>query len=118
VRFSPSGAILDTKVYQVDINKAQTTRYTGLSIIPHGIRIGVDGKINVFGAQLLVRFNADFSLDTTWSEDGIASTPSAQDGAPFTATLADLVVQADGKAVESRAMRWQRPGDLAGARSL
>jgi uncharacterized delta-60 repeat protein len=99
VRFSPTGEILTTKVYSLDINKAQTTRYTGLSVLPHGMRIGADGKITVFGAQLLVRFNADFSLDTTWSDDGIASTPSAQDGTPFTATLADLVVQADGKAV-------------------
>ena len=54
VRFSPAGEIVDTKVYEVDIDKAQTTRYTGLSIIPHGMRVGVDGKITVFGAQLLV----------------------------------------------------------------
>jgi uncharacterized delta-60 repeat protein len=99
VRLSSTGELLATKVYPLDINKAQTTRYSGLSLIPWGTRIGADGKIYVFSKQLLVRFNADLSLDTNWSDDGIASTTTVQDGTTFTATLADLIVQADGKAV-------------------
>lgn len=100
IRIGPTGQVISTKVYTLDIDKGQTSRYRGLSIAPQVMKIAADGKIYVHGGTgVIVRLNPDFSLDATWSGDGIASV-IAPDPDPrigeFDANLADFEVQADG----------------------
>jgi hypothetical protein len=83
------------------------------------MKIAADGKIYVHGGTgVIVRLNADFSLDTTWSHDGIASV-IAPDADPrigeFSANLADLEIQADGSVLAVVMSRLRAGGGEASA---
>ncbi len=113
IRISATGQVINTKVHTLDIDKGQTSRYRGLSVAPQLMKISADGKIYVHGNRgVIVRLNPDFSLDTTWSEDGIASViaPAADPRiGEFAANLADMEIQADG-GVLGVVMGKLRPG--------
>ncbi|HEV2292324.1 MAG TPA: hypothetical protein VGR35_00620 [Tepidisphaeraceae bacterium] len=100
IRISATGQVINTRVYTLDIDKGQTSRYRGLSLAPQLMKITADGKIYVHGGTgVIVRLNPDFSLDRMWSDDGIASVIAPHSDpriGEFAANLADMEVQSDG----------------------
>ena len=101
LRISATGQIVQTKVFELDLNKGQSSRYSGFSVPVNLIDIGGDGKIYLAGGGMVARLNPDFSLDTTFSVDGMTTATGPDLSPPYVglpgALLADLEVQADGK---------------------
>jgi uncharacterized delta-60 repeat protein len=104
VRYLPSGA-LDTS-FSTDgkvTTNADGDVGVGSTLDVSGLALQSDGRILVGGSSILAsstmnffiaRYNADGSLDTTWSGDGTTSTNINGDDYVF-----DLGVQSDGKVV-------------------
>ncbi len=71
----------------------KVTMYVGSSnSFANAVAVQSDGKIVVAGTPLLVRYNSDGSLDTTFGNNGIVTNSGVDRGM-------DLVIQPDGKIV-------------------
>ncbi len=77
VRFTSSG-VLDTTfgtdgVASIPVNAVGSSSFQGLAVQPDGkiVATGYFGQTELWWLLLLVRFNADGTLDNTFSEDGI-----------------------------------------------
>jgi uncharacterized delta-60 repeat protein len=102
VRVSPDGRITDHSFFPLIAKKFNGTNYRGVDLGPTQIQVGSDGKIFLADDQIVMRLNPNFSLDTTFSTDGLA-TFTAQSSNPqrgtFTPFFGQMDVQADGKLI-------------------
>ena len=107
VRYNPDGS-LDTSFSDDGI----ATTAIGVGASGASVTVQADGKILVAGSSennfALVRYNTDGSLDTSFSDDGIATTAIGGD-----ASGQSITVQADGKILVAGSSSNTTDGDFA-----
>jgi uncharacterized delta-60 repeat protein len=102
VRVSATGRVIDHAAFELIPKKFDGIYYRGTKMAPTQIQVGSDGKIFLADNQLVMRLNPDFSLDTTFSTDGIAdftaksSNPQRGTFHPF---FGQMDVQSDGRLI-------------------
>ena len=102
MRVSAGGTVVDRAHFELDPKKVKASRYTGLNFAPQQIESAPDGALYMTDGVQVVKLRSDFSLDGSFSTDGVAvATAHSTDPniGDYTPNLRQFKVQSDGKVV-------------------